>query len=124
MDRLSLGVILATVTLSAVAQLALKAGLRYSHVAWQSGSTVASFVLAVASAPLVWVGLIIYGLSVVAWLWVLTRIDVSVAYPFVGISFILTSVFGALILNEQVTLLRAAGTLLVVCGCVLIARSA
>jgi multidrug transporter EmrE-like cation transporter len=54
----------------------------------------------------------------------LSKVDVSVAFPFVGISFVLTAAMGWLILREHVTTLRIAGMLLVILGCVLIARSA
>jgi multidrug transporter EmrE-like cation transporter len=117
-----LAVILATVALSAVAQIALKAGVTSARAAQAPESV--QFLLAAAQSPLVWLGLTIYGISVIAWLWVLARVDVSVAYPFVGMSFVLTSAMGWLLFHENVGPLRIAGILLVVAGCVLIARSA
>lgn len=114
--------ILGTVTLSAIAQIALKIGVSSLHMA--SGRGVASLLLAAMSSPFIWLGLAIYGVSVIAWLWILSRVEVSVAYPFVGVSFLLTAVMGAVLLHEHVTPLMAGGTLLVFIGCVLIARSA
>jgi drug/metabolite transporter (DMT)-like permease len=122
MSLLLLFTILATVSLSAVAQIAFKAGVSSLQV--PHGAGLAELAFTIMSAPLIWVGLIIYGTSLVAWLWVLSKIDVSVAYPFVGLSFVLTAVMGAAFLHEHVSPLRMAGTLLVICGCVLIARSA
>ena len=121
MSLVLLVTIIATVSLSAFAQVAFKAGV--SSLQLPHGGTI-ELVLAVASTPLIWVGLIIYGTSLIAWLWVLSKIDVSVAYPFVGLSFVLTAVMGAVFFHENVSPLRMAGTLLVICGCVLIARSA
>ena len=72
----------------------------------------------------IWIGLGIYGASILGWIWVLSKTDVSVAYPFVGIGFVLTAVMGAMFLHENVSPLRIAGTLLVIFGCVLIAKSA
>ena len=115
-------IILATVALSAVAQIALKSGVSALKLGDAPGAV--GLVMAVASSPFIWLGLVIYGLSVLAWLWVLSKVDVSFAYPFVGLSFILTAVLGAVVLHEAVTPLRMAGIFLVVCGCVLIARSA
>ena len=117
-----LAVILATVALSAIAQIALKGGVTSARAAQASEG--AQFLFAAVQSPLVWLGLAIYGLSVIAWLWVLARVDVSVAYPFVGLSFVLTAAMGWLLFHENVGPLRIAGTLLVVAGCVLIARSA
>ena len=73
---------------------------------------------------LIWLGLIIYALSVVMWIWVLSKVDLSVAYPFVGMGFIITMIFGILVLNENVTLMRVSGTTLIMIGCILVGRSA
>ena len=115
-------VILATVALSAVAQIALKAGV--SALKLSDAQGLWGMGMAVAASPFIWLGLVIYGLSVLAWLWVLSKVDVSFAYPFVGLSFVLTVAMSALILHEHVSPLRMAGVFLVVCGCVMISRSA
>nr|ALS91679.1 small Multidrug Resistance protein [uncultured bacterium] len=117
-----LATILGTVCLSAVAQVALKIGTR--SLSSSAGKGLPAVILSVASSPFIWLGLGIYGASVLAWLWVLSKTDVSVAYPFVGISFVLTAVMGAVLLHENVSPLRIAGTALVIFGCILIAKSA
>ena len=76
------------------------------------------------TSPLIWSGLIIYGLSIAMWLWVLSKVDLSVAYPIVGVSFLITMAFGALLLDESVTPLRIVGTLLIAGGCILVGKSA
>lgn len=123
MSPLTLALILATVTASACAQLALKLGMTSPGVAAALPQGGKSILLAVASSPLVWVGLTIYGLSVAVWLWILSKVDLSLAYPFVGVSFIMVMLFGVFLLNETVTPLRMIGTLLIAVGCVLVARS-
>jgi len=123
MSPLTLGMILATVTASACAQLALKLGMTSPGVAAALPQGGKAVLLAVASSPLVWTGLTIYGLSVAVWLWILSKVDLSLAYPFVGISFIVVMAFGVFLLNETVTPLRMTGTLLIAVGCVLVARS-
>lgn len=124
MNLLTFLVILATISLSAVAQLVLKLGVGNARL----GDAIAGGPLAAAQAvvtsPTIIGGLTLYFSAALAWLWVLTRADLSVAYPFVGLSFILTSGLGWLVLNEDVTLMRMAGTLLIVFGCVMVARSA
>jgi drug/metabolite transporter (DMT)-like permease len=123
MSMLTLALILATVTASACAQLALKLGMTSPAVTAAMPEGGKSLLLAVATSPMVWTGLIIYGLSVAVWLWILSKVDLSLAYPFVGVSFIVVMVFGVFLLNESVTPLRMAGTLLIAVGCVLVARS-
>ncbi len=124
MSILVLGLILFTVTLSACAQLALKLGVAGSRIEQAMQSSILDTLLAALMSPLIWVGLLIYGLSVALWLWVLAKVDLSVAYPFVGVSFLITMAFGAFLLDENVTLPRMIGTLLIASGCVLVGKSA
>ena len=80
--------------------------------------------MAAAMSPFIWFGLVIYALSVALWLWVLSKVDLSVAYPFVGVGFLVTMLFGIVLLNENVTPMRIIGTVLIVGGCVLVGKSA
>ncbi|MZR31703.1 DMT family transporter [Sneathiella litorea] len=124
MSFLVLSLILLTVFASACAQLVLKLGVadQKMQAAMQSGIYESAFTA--LFSPFIWLGLIIYALSVVLWLWVLSKVDLSVAYPFVGIGFVITMLFGILLLNENVTPMRIIGTVLIVGGCVLVGRSA
>ncbi len=124
MSYLVLGLILLTVTLSACAQLALKLGVSRPKMVNAMQSSLVDTLLAAMTSPLIWTGLIIYILSVAMWLWVLSKVDLSVAYPFVGISFLVTLAFGMLLLGENVTPMRIIGTLFITIGCILVGRSA
>ncbi len=123
MSILTLALILATVTASACAQLALKLGMKSQPVAVAVSAGGRDLFLAVASSPLVWTGLTIYGVSIAVWLWILSKVDLSLAYPFVGVSFIVVMLFGVFLLHETVTPLRMVGTVLIAVGCMLVARS-
>jgi drug/metabolite transporter (DMT)-like permease len=119
-----IGLILVSVTLSALAQLVLKLGMsggRMQQVL--AGDSMVASLLAVATDSRVIFGLFLYGVGAVLWLWVLARTDLSMAYPFVGLGFILTMLFGYLFLGEPVGLARLAGTLLIVGGVVLVSQS-
>ncbi|MBL4602316.1 MAG: hypothetical protein JKY84_06215 [Emcibacteraceae bacterium] len=124
MSLIVLGIILLTVTLSACAQLALKLGVAKPQLATAIESSVSDALLAALTSPLIIGGLFIYGLSVVMWIWVLSKVELSIAYPFVGISFLITMAFGAFLLDENVTPLRIAGTVLIASGCLLVSRTA
>jgi drug/metabolite transporter (DMT)-like permease len=67
-------------------------------------------------------GLFCYGLSMVFWLYILTKVEVSRAYPFVGLGFIGTMFFAYLFLQEPLTLPKLIGTICIVLGVFLIAR--
>lgn len=67
-------------------------------------------------------GFLLYGLGAVVWLGVLSKWDVSKAYPLVGLGFVFT-VFVGYLLGEQVTLSRVIGVVLICAGVFLVARS-
>ncbi len=119
-----LALILTTVTLSACAQLALKMGVGAPKLAAAMQTGLIDAVLAAIGTPMIWVGLGIYGFSVALWLWVLSKVELSIAYPFVGVSFLVTMGFGAMFLDESMTMPKVLGTLLIAAGCVLVARAA
>jgi multidrug transporter EmrE-like cation transporter len=73
--------------------------------------------------PRLWLGLTLFGVSAVFWLVVLSRVDLSVAYPFVGLSYIVVVMFSRLFLHEQVSALRWIGVVVVAVGIAIIGFS-
>lgn len=118
MKSIALGLALFCVLLSSAAQLTLKRGMAVP--AADLGNT---YMHAITS-PLVWLGLMLYGASAVLWLWVLSRLDVSVAYPLVSLGFVITLTLGVLWLGEPFSWVRVAGCTLVVAGVSLLAFDA
>jgi multidrug transporter EmrE-like cation transporter len=116
--------ICASVLLSSIAQIVLKGGMSSSGVAGASGAGFGwPMVHAIATNPLVLLGLGVYFASAVVWLLVLARVDVSLAYPFVGLGFVLTMLFAWAIHGEVPTAGRIAGTLMICAGIVVLARA-
>lgn len=68
-------------------------------------------------------GLLLFVLSAVSWLIVISRVPLSFAYPFVGITYVLLVLFGKFVLHEQVPALRWLGVVLIVTGIVLVGRT-
>ncbi len=115
--------ILVSVTLAAVAQLTLKSGM--NRVADRVGELRldAAGLRAVASTPLVWLGLALFGLSAVVWLAVLSRTSLSFAYPFAALTYVLIVLFDLLVLHEEIPALRWGGVAFIVLGIVLVSRT-
>ena len=67
-------------------------------------------------------GFLLYGLGAIVWLGVLSKWDVSKAYPLVGLGFVLTVAIGYLV-GEQVSTSRIAGIILICIGIFLVGRS-
>lgn len=114
--------VLFSVCCSALAQISLKYGMAHETVqlaiAQGTGWRIAVPIL---SNVFVLGGLFLYGFSAVVWLFVLARIDVSVAYPFVSLGFLLTMTLGCTLFGEVFTIRKMMGTLVVMLGVYLVA---
>jgi len=71
----------------------------------------------------VWTGLVLYGASLALWLVILSRVELSFAYPFLSLSYVLVLALGAFALQEAVNPWRIGGVACIVVGLVLISRS-
>jgi multidrug transporter EmrE-like cation transporter len=119
-----LALVVLSVSCSAFAQIALKHGMAAAPVqSALGGGGAAGVALAIATSPGVLAGLTAYGLSAVLWLFVLARLDVSMAYAFVALGFLLVMAFGALVFGEPLGPRKIIGTLLVAAGIWLVATS-
>ena len=99
-----------SILLSVAAQFALKAGMSVTAI----GSTDSS-VSRVVSNPWIWLGFAAYGLGAVIWLGVLSKWDVSKAYPLAGGGFAVTLLIGYFI-GEDVTAVRIVGDAVICIG--------
>ncbi|OQW43244.1 MAG: small multi-drug resistant family protein [Proteobacteria bacterium SG_bin5] len=123
MKLADLSLILLSVALSASGQLLLKLGASAPAVRGAiAGGAPIERALALLGTPALVGGLAVYALSAAAWIVVLSKLDLSLAYPFVGLGFVVTFLIGVLLLGEPASAGRLAGTLLIAGGAVLVAR--
>jgi multidrug transporter EmrE-like cation transporter len=119
-----IGVIVLSVALAAAAQLTLKYGmLQVGPIRSGDIQEPVQTVLRVARQPAVWGGLILFGVSAVFWLIVLSRVSLSFAYPFAALTYVLILLFDRFILKTEVPGLRWAGVFLIITGIILISRT-
>lgn len=79
-----------------------------------------SFIMRYLSNPWFYGALFLYGISTLVWTQVLIKMELSVAYPLVSLSYILT-IFGAsYFFNEKITAFSIAGVLFIMLGVSLI----
>lgn len=84
-----------------------------------SGSSILKFLL----NPSVLIGLMLYGISAICWLWVLSRVQLSLAYPVLALSFPLVVGGSYLLFGEGVSLIRWGGVGVIMLGVSLLART-
>lgn len=113
-----------SVVFAVAAQFTLKAAM--SEVGRIGSTEIAAAgdtIIRALKEPRLWLGLALFGVSALFWLVVLSRVDLSVAYPFVGLSYIVVVLFSRLFLHEQVTALRWLGVVIVAIGIAIIGLS-
>jgi drug/metabolite transporter (DMT)-like permease len=74
-------------------------------------------------SPFVFSGLVCYAFSMIAWLWVLSRYELSYARPFVALGYIIVTLYSFFFLGENVSWERWLGIGLIIVGVILVAKS-
>jgi drug/metabolite transporter (DMT)-like permease len=77
----------------------------------------------IGTNPYVIVGLAVYVGSTLFWLVTLSRVDLSYAYPFASLSYVVMLLASWLLFKENITSLRLLGSFVVMTGVILISRS-
>jgi len=114
--------ILFTVLTNFLSQIMLKKGMTTIERFELTPMSVLSNGLDILFSPWVFFGLAMMVVSMGTHLVVLSRVEISFAYPFLGLSFVLITLWGHFALGEAVTLWRVAGVLLICAGVALVAR--
>ena len=118
-----LPLILTGVLLNAFAQIVLKQGMRTIGTFAFSLDNIIPIGIKVGLNPFVLVGLGCYAVSVVVWLMVLSRVDVSYAYPMLSVGYIVAALAGKIFFGEPVDMIRWAGIVTICFGVYLITRT-
>lgn len=118
-----IGTILISVLLNCMAQLCMKKGMMLiGEVSGGLQGLAAVFPSMITNAYL-WISGVCYVISFLLWLVVLSKVDVSYAYPFLSIGYVLSAVVGYFAFQEVVTPMRVAGIIVICFGVILISRS-
>ena len=125
MQRSYLSLIIASVSLNALAQIFLRKAMLSPDIsrAIQEGANWVVLAWSVIN-PFFLIGMLCYGVGIVVWLSVLSKLEVSLAYPFLSIGYVITAVIGYFLMGEGVTLSRVAGIGLICFGLMVLARTA
>jgi multidrug transporter EmrE-like cation transporter len=117
--------VLLSVLLSAGSQVLLKLGMTSPPIrsAMAMHAAPLQLLLTIASSPWVLCGLFCFGLSAVVWLFVLARIPLSAAYPFVALGIVVTVLAGHFLFGEPVPALRIAGVAMILAGIAVVAAA-
>ncbi len=121
MTLASIGLLLFAVASAATGQVMLKHGMQAATSrAAQSGG---SLVVRAATSPWVLLGLVVFAISAVAWLGALSKVPLSVAYPFNALGYLVILIASIVVLHEKANVLTWVGSVLVVSGLLIVVLS-
>lgn len=118
-----LALILGGVLLNTGAQLFLKAGMtQIGHFEFTMANAVPIGLKVMANPPII-TGLVMYVVSVGVWLLVLSRVQVSFAYPMLSIGYVVNAVAAYYLFGEPLTSMRLLGIFIIIAGVYLVTQS-
>ena len=112
------------VLLNAFAQITIKQGMRTIGLFSFSVENIIPVGIKVGLNPFIIAGLFCYVISVVVWLLVLSRVEVTYAYPLLSIGYIVTAIAGYMFLGENMDFTRWAGIFIICIGVYLNTKTA
>ncbi len=122
MSLANLGILLFAVALAATGQLLLKNGMNTAKTAAHEQGR--SLLVVAATSPWILGGLVVFAVSAVAWLVTLSRVPLSVAYPFNALGYVVILVASTVILHERANVWTWLGTGLVISGLIVVVSTA
>jgi len=108
--------ILISVFMGALGQTILKLGAKKLGAVSLSLSTIVKDVLHILIIPEILIGLILFGSSFLLWIKVLTKSDLSYAYPMVSLGYVVVVLLSKFLFNEPFTYNKIIGIVMIVSG--------
>jgi multidrug transporter EmrE-like cation transporter len=123
MTPTTITLLLVCVALNTIAQILLKAGVKSVGAIDLTLTHIGRAAAALIFEWHIFTGLVCYVASVGIWLLVLSRTEVSIAYPLSSLGYIATAVAAWYLFGEPLTPARVGGIVVIILGVYLVARS-
>lgn len=123
MNAVMILLIVLEVICNVAAQMTMKIGMTRIGTFNFNGSNIIPIGMQVLLSPWIMGGILIYVLSLAIWLMILSRVEVSIAYPLTSLGYVLNVVLAYIVLSEPLTLGRVLGVMVILVGVTLVARS-
>jgi multidrug transporter EmrE-like cation transporter len=124
LSLISLALLVVSVAFAIAGQLTLKSAMdEIGRIGRAEVRAPMDTLVRAAKEPRLWIGLVLFAVSALFWLIILSRVPLSVAYPFVGMSYVLIVLFARLVLHEHVPVMRWVGVAVVAVGIAVVGLS-
>lgn len=117
-----LALVVVNVALGVVGQFLLKKGMTIVGDTLTVSPTL--FFFKAFTSPFVFGGLLFYAVSLLIWLVVLSKVDLSLAYPLISLSYVFVILSSWLFLHEPLNMFRIFAVVFIMIGVTLLGQSA
>lgn len=114
--------ILTSVLLGVFGQISLKHGMN-NLGSLEIKDIFSRKLLSVILEKFVFVGIVFYLIATLIWLVILSKVELSTAYPMLAIGYVIIALLSKFLLNEKLTLLKFIGIILISIGVFLVLKS-
>lgn len=114
--------ILAPVCIGVAGQILLKIGMGQIGAFSMLSRGIVLQYLRIFFNPYVFAGLSAYFLSTVFWLYLISRVPLSLAYPMLSLGYIVIALISWIVFKEKISLINWAGIFLIMLGVSLVAQ--
>lgn len=108
--------IILSITISSCAQIIWKKGAKLKKISIKE-------VIKTVLTPTMMIGLVMYFTAALIWIIVLSNTEVSYAFPFFSIGYVIVAILSKIILKEEISMKRILGMTVIITGVILVGVS-
>ena len=116
-------IILLSISISSTGHIFLKKGMMTHALNAVKSDSIFGLVWTVGTNPWIIGGVFLQILALVAWLWALSKVEISFAYPFLALGYVLVSAMAWLWLGEELNPMKIAGMGIIIIGILVLAKA-
>lgn len=117
----NISIIICSIFLSSFAHLSLKKGVSQIELFLWNEMDIFK-IIKIGLNPWVFSGMMLHVTALIVWLWALSRVDISFAYPFLALGYIIVGIMAWIWLGESLSVTRIIGMIIILIGLVVISQ--
>jgi multidrug transporter EmrE-like cation transporter len=115
-------IILLSIAMSSTAHVFLKKGMMPTVTETPPLQGICDHIWVTATNPWILGGMTLHVSALVVWLWALSRVDITFAYPFLAFGYVLVSLMAWTWLGEHLSQTRILGMVIIIGGIFILSR--
>jgi len=119
----NIGIILLSILMSSTAHIFLKKGMMTHAINAIKSDGIIGLIWTVGTNPWVMGGMFLHVSALVVWLWALSKVDISFAYPFLALGYVLVMAMAWFWLGEELNPMKVLGMGIIIVGILVLARA-